>query len=123
MAKKEEIKRLKRISRSPSFRRVARPRSKSRSASVGKKRPFMGGEKNHERWTNCYARKSVEWDSRDAILERERKYLENPDRIEKYPTSCCGNSPSKSHTNYCHIPRINEHNISNFGAATPQKQL
>ena len=57
--RKEEIKRLERISRSPSP-------LKKRSAS----RPKSGIKRNlsHERWTNCYARKSIEWDSEDGML-------------------------------------------------------
>jgi len=59
---KEEIKRLRNISRSPPVERRA-GRQRSRSASKRSRR-----DRSHERWTNCYARKTVCWDSDEGLL-------------------------------------------------------
>ena len=84
---------------------MARSRSKS-----GKKnqRPFLGPDQNHERWTNCFARKSTQWDSVDGLLLQEKEQVGRVRRAEKHPMRCCGNSPNKSHMQYCEVPKPGE---------------
>ena len=104
MHQKDEIKRLRNISHSPEpKKRYGRRRSRSTGRRFSRKRK---PELSHERWTNCYARKAVQWSSRDGLLFQEKYNL--PIKLKKsdlYPTHCCGNSPGKSHRQYCEIAR------------------
>ena len=98
MQKKAEIKRLRNISKSPDIEQKPK-RLRSRSASNRSRR-----EHSHERWTNCYARKSVMWDPEEGLLVQERGKLEHKlKKSDLHPLACCGNSPGKSHKKYCKI--------------------
>ncbi len=70
---------------------------KPRSRSAGK-RAFVN-EGAYQGWTNTFKRMTVEWDQTYDLLERE-KSQGSAKKLEKHPTRCCGNSPSRKSTDY-----------------------
>ena len=87
MRKREEIKRLERISESPPPKRARRTRSRSADQ---KRRPIEKPvakeqqDANHHEWTEAYARKSIQWDSADCVPEQEMLLSSERLRLEKY---------------------------------------
>ena len=74
-------------------------------------------DNNYEKWTNSYSRQSQYWDPKYGMLYQDKQNVANVDRIEKYPLTCCGNSPAiRSHSQYYKILRPAEMPLySSFG--------
>ena len=51
-------------------------------------------------WTNTFSRKSIHWDGENALLEQEKDQT-NKNEWKERKSSCCGNSPGKSHKQFC----------------------
>ena len=46
---------------------------------------------------------TVHWDNERDLLDGEKPQYENPHKLKRNPTRCCGNSPGKTHKKYCHL--------------------
>ena len=125
MEKKEEIRVLERLSKSPPAKRRLRSKSQPR---LSRNRSRKSINRSHEelphlKWTNSYSRQSVHWDSTNGLLRSERKKVIG--KIEKHPMRCCGNSPGKSHKQFCETVRPGEHllkSIKGLSFGQPRKE-
>lgn len=70
--KRQEIKRLEKLSQSPPPKRYRKQRSRSGSKSSGKTPRSVLSTSSHERWTNTRARQSKQWDSENGMLISEK---------------------------------------------------
>jgi len=72
--------------------------SRSRSKKSNKRVFVHEGE--YQLWTNAFSRKSLWWDEQNNLLEQEKELVERED-WKQDKSQCCGNSPGKSHKQYC----------------------